>query len=66
MISWFWERNQGAGLDVSPAVRDFLEMGSGQRVEWKFVEDYEVPRGPWKSNAFRPGGSPGEPPLPTR
>jgi hypothetical protein len=59
-------RNQGAGLDVSPAVRDFLEMGSGQRVEWKFVEDYEVPRGPWKSSSFRPGGSPGEPPLPTR
>lgn len=59
-------RNQGAGLDVSPAVRDFLGMGSGQRVEWKFVEDYEVPRGPWKSSGFRPGGSPGEPPLPTR
>ncbi|WP_411826624.1 hypothetical protein [Luteolibacter sp. AS25] len=41
-------RNHGAGLDVSPAVRDFLGMGSGQRVEWKFVEEYEVPTGPWK------------------
>ncbi len=58
--------NQGAGLDVSPAVRDFLKMGSGQRVEWKFVEDYEVPRGPWKSSGFQPGTIPGEPPLPTR
>lgn len=45
-------RNKGAGLDVSPAVRDFLEMPSGARVEWKFVEDYEVPQGPWKSAAF--------------
>ncbi len=45
-------RNKGAGLDVSPAVRDFLEMPSGDRVEWKFVEDYEVPQGPWKSAAF--------------
>lgn len=40
-------RNQGAGLDISPAVRDFLNFGSGQRVEWKFVEDHEVPDGPW-------------------
>ncbi|MGJ8632900.1 MAG: hypothetical protein ACSHX7_03195 [Luteolibacter sp.] len=53
-------RNLGAGLDVSPAVRDYLEMGSGQRVEWKFVKDYEVPNGPWKSGGFI------EPPLPTR
>jgi hypothetical protein len=45
-------RNQGAGLDVSPAVRDFLKMPSGDRVEWKFVEDYEVPKGPWKSFTF--------------
>ncbi len=59
-------RNQGAGLDVSPAVRDFLGMASGQRVEWKVVEDYEVPRGPWKSTGFQPGTIPGEPPLPTR
>ncbi len=59
-------RNKGAGLDISPAVRDFLEIGSGRRVEWKFVEDYEVPRGPWKSSDFRPGTIPGEPPLPTR
>ncbi|MDE0834788.1 MAG: hypothetical protein OSA84_00370 [Akkermansiaceae bacterium] len=51
-------RNQGAGLDVSPAVRDFLEMGSGQRVEWKFVEDYEVPRGPWKFSPFAPAAAP--------
>jgi hypothetical protein len=59
-------RNQGAGLDVSPAVRDYLGMGSGDRVEWKFVEDHEVPAGPWKSAGFRPGATPGEPELPSR
>jgi len=48
-------RNKAAGLDVSPAVRDFLEMPSGERVEWKFVEDHEVPKGPWKwgSTSFK-------------
>ncbi len=45
-------RNEAAGLDVSPAVRDFLGMPSGERVEWKFVEEYEVPKGPWKSPLF--------------
>ncbi|MFK7852373.1 MAG: hypothetical protein AB8D78_15465 [Akkermansiaceae bacterium] len=59
-------RNKGAGLDISPAVRDFLGMKSGQRVEWKFVEDFEVPRGPWKMSGFQSGTIPGEPPLPTR
>lgn len=41
-------RNQSAGIDISPAVRDFLNLRSGQRVEWRFVEDHEVPRGPWR------------------
>ena len=40
--------NQGAGLDVSPAVRDFLGMNATQDVcDWKFVEFNEVPTGPW-------------------
>lgn len=41
--------NRGAGLDVSPAVRDFLEFGSGYgTVDWRFVDIDEVPEGPWK------------------
>jgi len=40
-------RNGNAGLDVSPAVRDFLGVKSSQRVSWKFVEGSEVPQGPW-------------------
>ncbi len=39
--------NQGAGLDVSPAVRDFLGLNGMDVTDWKFVETHEVPRGPW-------------------
>lgn len=39
--------NKGAGLDVSPAVRDFLGMKSSDVTDWKFVDFDEVPTGPW-------------------
>jgi len=39
--------NQGAGLDVSPAVRDYLGLGVKDVCDWKFVEYREVTRGPW-------------------
>lgn len=39
--------NKGAGLDVSPAVRDYLGMKDTDVTDWKFVEFSEVPRGPW-------------------
>jgi hypothetical protein len=39
--------NQGAGLDVSPAVRDFLGMGGKDVCDWKFVDAKDVPPGPW-------------------
>jgi len=39
--------NQGAGLDVSPAVRDFLGMKSTDLTDWRFVNAAEVPTGPW-------------------
>jgi len=42
--------NKGAGLDVSPAVRDFLGMASTDVTDWKFVEFEEVPRGPWSTH----------------
>ena len=40
--------NNGAGLDVSPAVRDFLGIRSGDKCHWRFVELHEVLPGPWK------------------
>lgn len=39
--------NGGAGLDVSPAVRDYLKLNSIDVTDWKFVDFSEVPRGPW-------------------
>ncbi len=39
--------NKGAGLDVSPAVRDFLGMADTDVTDWKFVDFDEVPSGPW-------------------
>lgn len=39
--------NHGAGLDVSPAVRDFLGMNGTDVTDWKFVDFDEIPHGPW-------------------
>ncbi len=39
--------NKGAGLDVSPAVRDYLGMDDTDVTDWKFVDFDEVPQGPW-------------------
>jgi len=36
-----------AGLDVSPEVRGFLGMHDTDTVDWQFVEDADVPDGPW-------------------
>jgi hypothetical protein len=39
--------NKGAGLDVSPAVRDFLDLDETDVTDWKFVDFDQVPSGPW-------------------
>lgn len=41
--------NNGAGIDLSPAVRDYLGMSSGAKVDWRFVDINEIPDGPWKN-----------------
>ncbi len=41
--------NNGAGLDVSPAVRDFLGLEPTDVTDWRFVDFSEVPRGPWST-----------------
>lgn len=41
--------NHGAGLDVSPAVRDYLGFQQNEICDWKFVEASAVPDGPWKT-----------------
>ena len=47
-------RNQNAGIDLSPAVRDFLGLRSGEKVEWRFAQEGEVPQGPWRNWSPRP------------
>jgi hypothetical protein len=41
--------NQGAGLDVSPAVRDYLGLAPTDVTDWQFVDPRDVPSGPWRS-----------------
>jgi hypothetical protein len=40
-------RNGGAGIDLSPAIRDYLGLRSLDIVDWRFVKKEEVPPGPW-------------------
>ena len=39
--------NGGAGLDISPAVRDYLGLSGTDTTDWRFVDAGEVPSGPW-------------------
>ncbi len=38
-----------AGIDVSPAVRDYLTLGPVDNVAWQWVDASQVPAGPWKN-----------------
>ncbi len=40
--------NGSAGIDLSPSIRDYLALRSGEKVHWRFVEAGQVPYGPWK------------------
>jgi len=43
------KENKSAGIDVSPAIRDYLGFGGGYGTcDWRFVSIDEVPDGPWK------------------
>jgi hypothetical protein len=42
--------NKGAGLDVSPAVRDYLGLNETDVTDWQFVDFKDVPRGPWSTH----------------
>ena len=64
--------NKGAGIDISPAVRDYLGIPGGTAiVHWRFVEFYRIPRGPWSkwgdNNPFvNPDLGPGKRALQTK
>lgn len=42
------KENNNAGLDVSPAVKDYLGLDGESKVDWQFVKESDVPNGPWK------------------
>lgn len=42
-----------AGLDVSPAVAEFLGMADSDKTEWRFVDEHNVPDGPWRQIVTR-------------
>lgn len=39
---------QSAGIDISPALRDCLGIGPVSNIDWQFVDESDVPSGPWK------------------
>jgi TonB family protein len=41
--------SRGAGLSVSPAVRDHLGLAPTGVADWQFVEISDVPPGPWRN-----------------
>lgn len=46
--------NGAAGIDLSPSIRDYLGLKSGDKVHWRFVEAGQVPYGPWKKYGQTP------------
>jgi hypothetical protein len=56
--------NKSAGIDISPSVRDYLGLKSGQKCHWRFVEAAQVPYGPWKKYGLQmPQGARGAGPA---
>lgn len=37
-----------SGIDISPALRTCLNRNDNKYVDWKFIEENNVPSGPWK------------------
>ena len=42
------KNNEGAGLDVSPAIKSYLGFSTNATCDWRFVDTEEVPEGPWR------------------
>ena len=42
-------KNKDAGIDVSPAVKQYLGMSGIDSCDWRFVSDSEIGQGPWKA-----------------
>lgn len=42
-------KEKRAGIDLSPATASYLSIDGRATVSWQFVDDKQVPSGPWKS-----------------
>jgi hypothetical protein len=42
------KENNNAGIDLSPAARDYLNLDGESKVDWQFIKEADVPDGPWK------------------
>ena len=40
--------NENAGIDLSPAIKTYLNLKDIDKVSWSFVEDTDVADGPWR------------------
>ena len=40
--------NEDAGIDLSPAASQYLDLQDIDTVDWQFVDEKDVPAGPWK------------------
>lgn len=47
-------KNKDAGIDVSPAVKEFLGMSGIDSCDWRFVSESEITQGPWRAHATAP------------
>jgi hypothetical protein len=45
--------NSEAGLDVSPAVAGYLGLGGQDLTTWQFIDERDVPEGPWRQTVTR-------------
>ncbi|MBV8279977.1 MAG: hypothetical protein JO170_32575 [Verrucomicrobia bacterium] len=43
-------RNKDAGIDVSPAVKEYLGMSGIDSCDWRFVSENEISQGPWNTH----------------
>jgi len=42
-----------AGLDVSPAVADYVGLDGRGKTSWRFIDEADVPPGPWRETITR-------------
>ena len=49
-----------AGIDLSPAVADYLGINGSANVSWRFVDERDVEEGPWKAIITRGSNCYGE------